>query len=149
MSQGSERQRRWPHGVDPATVAAVGKVTEALEKVERARGRLYDWHQLIGSADAQLGEGIDHLRRSGHPELAERIERELLGRNVLPGRWSFQAVEEFDDQYWRLFREFEAWLRGELLDGRRHVYEAWMKAREQSTDGNGDPLAGFESEPPE
>lgn len=29
----------------------IGKVNEALEGVKRARGRLYDFHQLIGRAD--------------------------------------------------------------------------------------------------
>src|SRR5690606_3294937 len=36
---------RRPAGVDDDTVAAVGKLGEALEWVERARGRLYDFHQ--------------------------------------------------------------------------------------------------------
>jgi len=29
--------------------------------------------------------------------VAERLATELVGRNVLPGRWTFQVVEEFDD----------------------------------------------------
>ena len=33
------------------TVDAVGKASEALEYVERARGHLYAFHQLIGRAD--------------------------------------------------------------------------------------------------
>src|SRR5436190_24214227 len=37
---------------DSETVDAVGKATEALEYVERARGHLYAFHQLIGRADA-------------------------------------------------------------------------------------------------
>ncbi len=40
-----------PDGVDDKTVEAVGKVTEALEWVERARGDLYELHQKIGHAD--------------------------------------------------------------------------------------------------
>ena len=36
---------------DPETVDAVGKASEALEYVERARGHLYAFHQLIGRAD--------------------------------------------------------------------------------------------------
>ena len=36
---------------DQATVDAVGKATEVLEYVERARGHLYAFHQLIGRAD--------------------------------------------------------------------------------------------------
>ena len=42
-----ERNRR-PEGVSDETVAAVGKFGEALEWVERARGHLYDFHQMMG-----------------------------------------------------------------------------------------------------
>ena len=38
------------------TIAAVGKVSEALEYVERARGHLYSFHQLMGHADLLLGD---------------------------------------------------------------------------------------------
>ncbi|MCW2555308.1 MAG: hypothetical protein JWR78_5089 [Mycobacterium sp.] len=118
---------RRPAGVDDDTIAAVGKVSEALECVERARGHLYSFHQLIGHADLILGEACEDLRNSGHDEVAERLETELVGLNVLPGRWTFQVVEEFDDGYWTPFREHERRVRNELLAGERHVYEAKMK----------------------
>ncbi len=51
---------------DPATVEALGKISEALETVERARGHLYSFHQLSGSADAQLQDGVRLLRAAGH-----------------------------------------------------------------------------------
>ena len=72
-----------PATTDDATVAAVGKLSEALETVERARGRLYDFHQLTGSADLALGEAVDELRDAGHADLADRIQTELVGRNVI------------------------------------------------------------------
>ncbi|TQF68663.1 hypothetical protein FK531_12670 [Rhodococcus spelaei] len=120
-------EHRRPDGVTDADVAAVGRLTEALETVERARGHLYEFHQLIGHADNQLGDAVDALAAAGHQDLAARLREELLGRNVLPGRWTFQAVEEFDDGYWSEFRAFEQTARDEVLDGRRHVYEAEMK----------------------
>ncbi|GAA4486460.1 hypothetical protein GCM10023094_42890 [Rhodococcus olei] len=116
-----------PDGVSDAAVAAVGKLSEALETVERARGHLYDFHQLIGHADRQLGEAVEALRAAGLPELAADIDTDLLGRNVLPGRWTFQVVEEFDDGYWSAFRAWERAGRDTVLGGRRHVYEAEMK----------------------
>ncbi len=116
-----------PDDTDSLTVAAVGKITEALETVERARGHLYSFHQLTGSADLALGEGVDQLRRAGHAELAERIGTELVGMNVLPGRWTFQIVEEYDDGYYARFTALERHVRDELLQGRRHVFEAEMK----------------------
>jgi hypothetical protein len=121
-----------PNGVDDATVEAVGKVTEAFEKVERARGHLYDFHQLTGSADLALGEAVDALRRAGHVDLADQIQTELIGRNVLHGRWTFQIVEEYDDGYFAAFRSFEQSARDELLAGRRHVFEAEMKEDRRS-----------------
>jgi len=120
-------EHRRPDGVDDATVAAVGKLSEALETVERARGHLYSMHQLIGSADLALGEAVDAMRACGHGEIADRLQRDLVGRNVLPGRWTFQMVEEFDDLYWSEFRRLERDVRDRLMAGRRHVYEAEMK----------------------
>ncbi len=110
-----------------ATVDAVGKVTEALEFVERARGHLYSFHQLMGHADLLLGEACEALREAGNEDVAEQLGTELVGRNVLQGRWTFQVVEEFDDNYWSLFREHERRVRDDLLGGARHLHEARMK----------------------
>ena len=120
------------HGPDPATVEALGKISEALETVERARGHLYSFHQLSGSADLALQEGVAMLRAAGHDELAEEIDAGLVGRNVLPGRWTYQVVEEYDDLYWSVFREYENRARQSLARGRRHLYEARMKDDEQA-----------------
>ena len=86
-----------PEGVDDGTVEAVGSVTEALEWVERARGDSYELHQKIGHADELFATAADKLEAAGHSELAEMIRKEISGRNVLPGRWTFQIVEEFND----------------------------------------------------
>jgi hypothetical protein len=123
---------RRPDGVDDATVDAVGAVSEALESVERARGHLYSFHQLMGHADLQLGDACKKLRDAGHADVAERLETEMVGRNVLYGRWTFQIVEEFDDGYWTPLREHEKRVRDELQDGRRHVFEAEMKERRRT-----------------
>ena len=118
---------RRPDGVSDATVSAVGKLSEALEKVEDARGHLYAFHRLCGSADLSLGEAVDELRAAGHAAVADRLERALIGRNTLEGRWSYQIVEEYDDTYGTPFRAAEQAVRDELMDGRRHVFEAEMK----------------------
>ena len=121
--------------MDDRTVEAVGKLSEALETTERARGHLYSFHQLTGAADLQLGQACDLLREAGHTATADRIERELVGRNVVEGRWTFQVVEEYDDTYWSLFRELEQQARDALTDGRRHLHEARMK-EERRTHGH-------------
>ncbi|WP_305092478.1 hypothetical protein [Prescottella sp. R16] len=120
-------EHRRPDGVTDAEVEAVGRVSEALETVEQARGHLYAFHQLLGRADRQLGDAVDKLRDAGHDETADRLETDLVGRNVLDGRWTFQVVEEFDDTYWSVFRDHERAVRDEIVAGHRHVFEAEMK----------------------
>ncbi|MFG1739974.1 hypothetical protein ACGFLT_18290 [Micromonospora chalcea] len=132
QADGPDRAHRRPEGVSDATVEALGKLSEALECVERARGHLYELHQLIGHADLMLDDAVEMFRAAGHPALAERIDRELLGRNVIAGRWTFQIVEDFDDGYYALFRELDRQARDELVEGRRHLYEAEMKERRRS-----------------
>ncbi|MCV7134583.1 hypothetical protein H7J06_16465 [Mycobacterium hodleri] len=127
---------------DDDTVAAVGKVSEALEFVERARGHLYSFHQLMGHADLTLGDACDELREAGHGDVADRLEIDLVGRNVLNGRWTFQIVEEFDDDYWCTFRDHERRVRDELVGGERHLFEAKMK-EERRTRGR----SGHEARP--
>ncbi|SER27798.1 hypothetical protein [Lentzea albida] len=117
--------------MDDKTTEALGKLRKALETTERARGHLYSFHQLTGTADFELGDAITLLREAGHPDHAKRVQRELLGRNVLPGRWTFQIVEEYDDMYYEVFREVERAVRDDLADGQRHVFEKELKRERQ------------------
>ena len=126
-SRPPDHDHQVPDGTSQETVDALGKLTKALETTERARGHLYAFHQLIGESDRRVEKAMHLLRDAGHPDWAHRLERELFGRNVLDGRWTFQIVEEFDDGYWTLFRELEAAARDELAGGRRHLREAGMK----------------------
>jgi hypothetical protein len=115
------------------TVLALGKLSKALETVERARGRLFDFHQLSGEADHQLGMAAVALDEAGHHDEANRLREVLVGRNVLPGRWTFQIVEEYDADYYRTFTDLERETRGALgVD--KHAYEAALK-RVNVTDG--------------
>lgn len=126
------REHLRPPGATDADVEAAGKMSEALETLERARGHLFTFHQLLGETDLALDDVLDGVRRAGHEELAATIETDLVGRNVLAGRWTFQIVEEFDDGYWSRFREHERAVREALTGGRRHVYEAEMKERRRT-----------------
>ena len=126
MTEDSAHER--PPHLGDASVEALGKLSEALEAVEEARGRLYGFHRLTGTADLALGDAVDLLRSAGHHELADDIARDLVGRNVLYGRWTFQIVEEYDDNYYRTFRSLEERARATLAGGRRHLYESEMKA---------------------
>lgn len=130
--EGPAQRHRRPAGVDDLTVEAAGKLSEAWEITERARGHLYAFHQLTGRADFALEQSAEMFREAGHQRLADRITDDLVGRNVLPGRWTFQIVEEYDDGYYDLFRSVEREAREELLQGRRHIYEAEMKETRRS-----------------
>jgi hypothetical protein len=129
-------EHRTPEGVSDETVEGVGRLSEAFEYVERAKGHLYSFHQLMGRADLLVGEAAETLREAGHDEFAARLERDLVGRNVLDGRWTYQVVEEFDDTYYEFFRGVERDSR-ELTGGVRHLYEARMK-QDRRTAGHPD-----------
>jgi hypothetical protein len=118
--------------LDDATVEGLGKLSEALETVDQARGFLYAFHQLTGKADRLLQEAVDTLRSAGATALAEDVERDLVGRNVIADRWTFQIVEDFDTGYWQSFRDLDQRARDELSGGDRHVLEARMKQRERT-----------------
>jgi hypothetical protein len=114
-------------------VEGLGKLSEALETVEQARGLLYGFHQLTGKADRLLQDAVEQLRTAGHTTLADDLDRDLVGRNVIADRWTFQIVEDFDASYWSAFRDLDARARNELADGDRHVLEARMKQAERTT----------------
>ncbi len=127
MSDRPDEAHQRPDGVSDTTVEALGKISEALEAIEIARGHLYTFHRLSGTADLTLGEGVAQLRDAGHGDLADTFERELVGRNVLDGRWTFQVMEEYDDGYYADFKRLEKHARDALVEGKRHLYEAEMK----------------------
>jgi len=121
-----------PAGSDDATVAAVGKVSAAFEVVENARGMLYAFHRMSGEADLALQEGLTALREAGHDDLADQIDEVLVGRDVVRDMWTFQIVEAYDEQYWRVFQAVEQQVRDQLSAGAPHVFEAEMKRQEQA-----------------
>ncbi|OBQ46726.1 hypothetical protein A4U61_14955 [Streptomyces sp. H-KF8] len=126
-AQHPDPEHRRPDGVSDTTVEALGALSKALETVERARGALYTFHQLTGTADLALDDAVRLLREAGHEEQADRVEREILGRNVIPGHWTFQIVEAYNATYYRPFQQAEQEIRQELAEGRDHLYEAEMK----------------------
>nr|WP_208115805.1 hypothetical protein [Labedaea rhizosphaerae] len=115
-------------------------MTEALETTEIARGHLYSFHQLTGVADFKLEKAIELLEEAGHDELAEGLRRDLLGRNVLPGYWTFQVIEGYEDTYYRPFRECEKEVR-KLTGGLAHVHEADLKRQRRSPGRTGHEIA--------
>ena len=132
MSVPDDAHRR-PAGIGDDVVAAAGKVSEALEWIERCRGRLFDFHQMMGRADFLFGDAADALEAAGETEEADLLRREVIGRNVLDGRWTFQMVEEFEDCYYQPTCDVERRIRERLMDGKRHVFEAELKEQRRTT----------------
>ncbi|MCU1586283.1 MAG: hypothetical protein JWM49_2839 [Microbacteriaceae bacterium] len=142
-ADGPDSAHSRPEGVDDATVEALGKLSEALETTEQARGHLFAFHRLTGSADLALGEAVALLRAAGHTNLADRIDTELVGRNVVKGRWTFQLIEDYDDTYYSVFTAAEAGAREELVAGKRHLFEAELKEKRRTAG-----LKNHEARPP-
>ncbi|MGW6417477.1 hypothetical protein [Streptomyces sp. NPDC055055] len=134
---GPDRAHQRPEGVGDLTVEALGSLSKALETVERARGQLYGFHQLTGTADLELDRAVGLLRRAGHDEWADRVEAEVLGRNVIPDHWTFQIVESYNRTYYEPFRDLERQARDALAAGRDHLHEAEMKEARR-TEGHPD-----------
>ena len=120
-----------PPGLSDELVAALGKLSEALEVVEEARGLLYTFHRRSGTADRTLQEAIQALHDAGEHQTAQQVADVLIGRDVIPGHWTFQIVEQYDAQYWQPFRAVEADVRQRFAGGAAHIYEAEMKHGEQ------------------
>ncbi|MFE4669716.1 hypothetical protein ACFRI7_30260 [Streptomyces sp. NPDC056716] len=123
----SQPSHRRPDGLSDATVRALGTLSEALETTERARGSLYAFHQLTGGADLKLDQALEQLRAAGHHAQADLLAHEIVGRNVIPGQWTFQIIEAYNAHYYRPFIAVEARIREELAQGRRHLHEADLK----------------------
>jgi len=55
-----------------------------------------------------------------------------VGRNVLPGRWTFQIMEEYDETYWQPFRDLEKQVRTQLTAGVPHLFESELKEKRRT-----------------
>ncbi len=114
-------------------VEALGKLGEALEVVEHARGHLYAFHRLSGHADLTLQDAVSALRDAGAGDLADDLQQCLVGRDVIAGRWTFQLVEDYDKGYYDVFRAADEHARATAAASPvpPHLFEAEMKHSEQ------------------
>jgi hypothetical protein len=125
-----------PAGLTDEQVAAAGKVSAAFEVIENARGLLYAFHRMSGKADLSLQEAVADLRDCGHAALADEIDQVLIGRDVIPGSWTFQIVEGYDAHYYEVFKAVADKVRRDVGGGMPHVFEAEMKVAEQTDGGS-------------
>ena len=71
--------------------------------------------------------GTQLLRKAGHTDIADAMDRDVLRQNPLPGMWSFQMVDAFDDGFYTRTKGLHQRALDELMNGQRHVFEAEMK----------------------
>jgi hypothetical protein len=129
---GDENPGRAGREADDEIIEAMGTLSEAYEYLIRARGHLYTFHQLMGRVDFLFGDAADQLATAGELEAADRLLTEIVGRNVLDGRWTFQVVEEFDGLYWETAHEAVRGMERRYQNGQRHLYESALKDRRRS-----------------
>jgi hypothetical protein len=142
-------EHRRPEGVSDETVEALGKFSAAMDHIEDARGHLFAFHRLMGSGESTMEEAYEHLLAAGHDDLAAALDRDVLGANPLPGMWSFQMVEAFDDGFYARAKDLHQRALDELVEGQRHVFEAEMKElrRTRGREGHEARPAAVEGDP--
>jgi hypothetical protein len=94
-----------------------------VEHVDRAYGHLLGFHHQVGRGMDHLADAESLFREAGHEAFADRLRDELLPAGVVDDRWSYELVEAFADGMQTDVHAFDSSVRGELVDGRRHVSE--------------------------
>jgi hypothetical protein len=51
---------------------------------------------MMGHVDLKMGRAAHQLSEAGHTEMSDLVHRQVVGRNVFEGRWTFELVVEFD-----------------------------------------------------
>ncbi|MFF0425101.1 hypothetical protein [Streptomyces sp. NPDC004520] len=106
-----------------------------METAERARGRLYGFHRLTGTADFALDRAARLLREAGHRAWADRVETEIPGRDAMSGHWTYQIVDASNETSYEPFRHLERTAVAAPPGGREHRFEPRLR-RERRTPGH-------------
>ena len=64
-----------------------------------------------------MEEATDLIRAAGHDDLADALDRDVLGGNPIPGMWSFQMVEAFDDGFYARAKGLHQRALDDLVEG--------------------------------
>src|SRR3954453_15903292 len=81
--------------------SALSALGEAWDDVEAARQHAYESQRLAGAGDASLVRAAHLLRAAGHPDLADQVTSQLVGRGIAANRWTFEGDETYADGYYR------------------------------------------------
>lgn len=114
---------------------AVHEIELSIEHLHRAHGQLVAFNHNTGRAIDHLAVAEELLRECGHPALVDRLREEYLPRGVVdsgdsdaqPGRWSYDILEDFQDDFLAEFVEFGEEVRESVAGGLRHPVERKQK----------------------
>jgi hypothetical protein len=76
-------------------------------------------------------ESAVRLAGAGHRDEAAPLWRSLVRRDVLEGRWIFEIVERFDDDYYDVARSEVAHLE-QVSEAARHAHEEEFRIRRRA-----------------
>lgn len=113
---------------------AAHRLEVAVEWVERAHGALLDFHHHMGHSQEMMLQAAAALAEAGETELGDRLREKIAPLDAIPGRWTYQIVDEFRAWFLEPVRAFEAEVRGTVNGGVRHRFEARLK-RDQTGEG--------------
>jgi hypothetical protein len=106
-----------------AEIEALHSVELGLEWLNRAHGKLVEFHHSTGHAMDHLYDAEAKLRDAGHEAFADRLRDELLPKGAVEDRWTYDLLETFEAGLHDDVRAFERQVRDDVADGRRHVAE--------------------------
>ena len=123
-------------GLSNGERAALHDLQLGIEHLHRGYGHLLSFHHAVGRAMNRFDDAREKLRASGHDEHADALRDDLLPAGVVGRQWTYELVEAFVDEFLDPVDAFEADVRKELADGRRHVTEdrqrrAWRERSEK------------------
>jgi hypothetical protein len=124
------------NGLSEGERAALHDLQLGIEHLHRGYGHLLAFHHAVGRGMGRFDDAREELRASGHGEWANALRDDLLPAGVVEEMWTYEVVEAFADEFLDPAAGFEADVREELADGRRHVTEhrqrrAWRERSEK------------------
>lgn len=107
-----------------AEIEALHEVELATEWLQRAHGKLVEFHHNTGHAMEHLADAEERLREAGRTDLADEIRDRHLPRGVVDeDRWSYDVLESFEAELLPAMTDLQGRAREEVGDGHSHVAE--------------------------
>ena len=102
---------------------ALHELQLGIENVYQGYGNLLDFHHAIGRGMDHLRDAEEILREAGHEERADMLRDEALPTGIIGGKWTYELVESFEQEFLSEVSGFEQEVREDLADGKGHITE--------------------------